>query len=740
MPLKQVLGDLWGGEVPDHAVGAVRTYASRLRAVLEARAGPPRPRGGRGLVGDGYTLRTPGDPALSVDVHAFTAKVAEAERLRAAAEPKAAYDRLGAALALWQGEALLGVPARYAEQQRGWLGPATAVRRRGQLELGLELGHHGEVLDALDTLVSEQPAARAPARAADARPVTGAAGRPRRWPASPRSASCWSRSSVWTRARSSAHCTSASSTPTRSWPHPRSARRGHGRRVPVRGTGPTAHRHTRLRRTRGAAGGRGRGPAGAGRQAVPVIALFGIGGSGKTTLACTRAPGPRPVPGRPAVRGPARRGAAHHRSRTGAGRLPAQPGGRPGRHTRGAGRALRAVPLAADRAADADPGRQRPGRVPGAAAAAGHRGCAVLITSRVQLAELPGTRLFEIEPFRRTEALDLFAAVIGAERAAAEPEAVEALVAACGYLPLAVRILASRLAVRPAWSAAALAERLADQERRLDELHLGSLGVEATFQLSYEQLSPEQARAFRLLALPEGQGLTTAAAAAVIGLPDRRTEDVLESLHSAGLLLSRTPGRYQYHDLLRLFARRRSESEDSAAQRAEAVLLLLDHLLAGMVSVSRVLDPDGALFRHFQPTRTAGLRFTDREQAARWPHGESALIFAVTEQVVRNAADPHSGAAPAAPAPNCARRWICCSAWCGCWTGRCMPPGSGMCCARRVWPRGAGATGPPRPGSAISAGCWTGRRPGTVRRSRRCAGRWNCWPPATLSTRRCGSR
>jgi len=157
VPLKQVVGDLWGGEVPDHAVGAVRTYASRLRAVLE----PGRARRAPGAVlvsvGDGYTLRTPGDPALSVDVHAFTAKVAEAERLRAAGETQAAYDRLGTALALWQGEALLGVPGPYAEQQRGWLEQRRLSAAEARLELGLELGRHSEVLDALDTLVSEHP-------------------------------------------------------------------------------------------------------------------------------------------------------------------------------------------------------------------------------------------------------------------------------------------------------------------------------------------------------------------------------------------------------------------------------------------------------------------------------------------------------------------------------------------------------------------------------------------------------
>ncbi|QMU71714.1 BTAD domain-containing putative transcriptional regulator [Streptacidiphilus sp. P02-A3a] len=643
VPLKQVVGDLWGGEVPDHAVGAVRTYASRLRAVLE----PGRARRAPGAVlvsvGDGYTLRTPGDPALSVDVHAFTAKIAEAERLRAAGEARAAYDRLGTALALWQGEALLGVPGPYAEQQRGWLEQRRLAAAEARLELGLELGRHTEVLDALDTLVSEHPLrehlrelrmlalyrggrqAEALACFAEIRELLveelGIDPGPE---------------------LSALHQRILGADPELAVPPQRpTTDTAAVYRAVVPAQLPTdipdfAGREGQLEGVVAAL----RAPAG---QAVAVITLFGIGGSGKTTLAVHAAHQVRDQfpdghlfadlrGGQQVTTDPGLVLVDFLRS------LGVAPGGIPdGLDERSAMfRSLltgRRMLILIDNARDAS--QVRP-LLPGTA------GSAVLVTSRAQLAELPGTRLFEIEAFRRSEALDLFAAVIGAERAAAEPEAVEALVAACGFLPLGVRILASRLAVRPAWSAADLAERLADQERRLDELHLGSLGVEATFQLSYEQLHPEQARAFRLLALPDGHGLTTAAAAAAIGLPERRTEDVLESLHSAGLLLSRIPGRYQYHDLLRLFARRRSEHEDSAAQRAEVVLLLVDHLLANMVNATRALDPDGALVRHFQPTRAAGLRFADREQAARWPHSESALIFAITEQVVRNAADPDS--------------------------------------------------------------------------------------------------
>ncbi|MEZ0093028.1 BTAD domain-containing putative transcriptional regulator [Streptacidiphilus sp. EB129] len=643
VPLKQLIDDLWGDEVPDHAVGAVRTYASRLRSVLE----PDRPRRAPGVVlvsvGDGYALRTGGDPARSVDAHSFTAGCAEAVRLRGRGATQDAYDQYGAALALWQGEALPGVPGPYAEQHRGWLEQRRIAAVEARLELGLELGRHVEVSAEVGALVAEHPLrehlrglqllalyrggrqAEALACFAEVRTLLieelGVEPGPE---------------------LTRLHQRILNADPELAAPPPPPADPSYAVVRPAQlptDIADFAGREEQLQQVVAAL----RAPAG---QAVPVTALSGIGGSGKTTLAVHAAHRVRAefTDGQLFAD---LRGAEHVTADPGLvlvdflHSLGTAPGSIPERLEERSAlfRSLvdgRRLLIVLDNARDA--AQIRP-LLPGTP------GCAVVVTSRVQLAELPGARLFEVETFQRAEALDLFSAIVGTERAAAEPEAVDTLVAACGYLPLAVRILASRLAVRPAWSAAALAERLADQRRRLDELHLGALGVEATFQLSYEQLRPDQARAFRLLALPEGHGLPTAAAAAVIGLPEREAEAVLESLYEAGLLLARMPGHYQYHDLLRLFARRRSEHEDSAEDRVAAVQLLVDHLLASMGNASRALDPDSVLVRHFQPTRAVGVAFADREKAARWPHSESALIFSITEQMVRSAADED----PAAP-------------------------------------------------------------------------------------------
>src|SRR6185437_487369 len=115
--------------------------------------------------------------------------------------------------------------------------------------------------------------------------------------------------------------------------------------------------------------------------------------------------------------------------------------------------------------------------------------CAVLVTSRGMLADLEGGRVLELGGLAETEALTLFSAICGSGRAAAEPAAVAAVLAACGGLPLAIRIVASRLISRPAWSVAALAWRLRDEWRRLSELAVGDLAVRTSFQVSYSTLA-----------------------------------------------------------------------------------------------------------------------------------------------------------------------------------------------------------------------------------------------------------
>jgi hypothetical protein len=100
-------------------------------------------------------------------------------------------------------------------------------------------------------------------------------------------------------------------------------------------------------------------------------------------------------------------------------------------------------------------------------------GCAVLVTSRARLSGLEAAHPLTLDVLEADQAVELLATLAGPGRVAAEPEAAATIVGLCGWLPLAVRIAGARLAGRPQWRLALLAERLADEHRRLDELATG---------------------------------------------------------------------------------------------------------------------------------------------------------------------------------------------------------------------------------------------------------------------------
>ncbi|MDF5756952.1 BTAD domain-containing putative transcriptional regulator [Spongiactinospora sp. TRM90649] len=221
--------------------------------------------------------------------------------------------------------------------------------------------------------------------------------------------------------------------------------------------------------------------------------------------------------------------------------------------------------------------------------------CAVLVTSRARMADLEGVHLVDLDVLPAAEAVELLGKIAGPRRVAAEPEAALEVAGACGNLPLAVRVAGARLAARPGWSLATLAERLADERRRLDELRIGDLGVRASFELSYRSLPPDQAKAFRMLGVPDSRDITLGAGAALLGVSEPEAEALLESLVDAYLIETREPGRYQMHDLMRTFARQRAGETETQEQQAAALQRLLEHYLATARQVDKVvgLTPAG---------------------------------------------------------------------------------------------------------------------------------------------------
>ncbi|GLW79006.1 AfsR/SARP family transcriptional regulator [Actinokineospora globicatena] len=199
-------------------------------------------------------------------------------------------------------------------------------------------------------------------------------------------------------------------------------------------------------------------------------------------------------------------------------------------------------------------------------------GSPALVTSRDPLSGIAGARRVELGAFDRTDAVRLLAGIVGEARVDEEAEAATRIVRRCGSLPLAVRVAGARLAARPTWRLAHLADLLADERRRLDQLATGDLAVRASLELSYRELDGRRRRLFRLLGLFHAPDFPAWLAATALECSLAEATECAEALVDAQLLgLSRVDPagqyRYRFHDLVRLFAVERSLAEDSAADR-----------------------------------------------------------------------------------------------------------------------------------------------------------------------------
>jgi DNA-binding SARP family transcriptional activator len=216
----------------------------------------------------------------------------------------------------------------------------------------------------------------------------------------------------------------------------------------------------------------------------------------------------------------------------------------------------------------------------------GSDSAAVLVTSRGPLAGLAGATRIWLDVFDATQSLDLLSRIVGTSRVRADREAAVKVTEQCGHLPLALRIAGGRLAVRPHWDVQQLAERLADQARRLDELQLGELGVRASISLSYHAADAAARRLLRRLMLLEVPVFSGWLCAPLLDERPAAADDVLDELVSARLIepVGTTSGahtQYRIHDLIRLFARERLAAEEPAAEQRAA----LERVLGGLLFV-----------------------------------------------------------------------------------------------------------------------------------------------------------
>jgi DNA-binding SARP family transcriptional activator/tetratricopeptide (TPR) repeat protein len=278
----------------------------------------------------------------------------------------------------------------------------------------------------------------------------------------------------------------------------------------------------------------------------------------------------------------------------------------------------------------------------------GSPSCLAVITSRNVLSGLvaaEGARPVMLDLFDPAEAYQMLAVRLGAQRLAAEPEAVDEIVARCARLPLALAVAAARAATHTGLPLATLAAELRAARGGLDAFSGADAvtDVRAVFSWSYRQLSGAARRLFRLLGLQSGPDIAVPAASSLAGLPAGQTRPLLAELAGARLVTEQASGRYALHDLLRAYATELAQTSDTAAQRHEALHRLLDHYLHGACAADRLLDP------HRDPITIPAARsgvtveeHADHEHAMSWFTIELPGLLAAIDRAAETGFDAYA--------------------------------------------------------------------------------------------------
>ncbi|HEV2242299.1 MAG TPA: BTAD domain-containing putative transcriptional regulator [Streptosporangiaceae bacterium] len=660
----ELIDGIWGSAPPVTAANCVHSYVARLRLVLEP--GRPAHTPSRILVssGPGYALRL---DAGQVDASVFAGHLLRARQLRAHGDLAGGALSLDAALALWHGTPLAGIPGPFAEAERVRLFEEYLTAAEDRAEFRLATGGQEQVAGQLAQLVREHPfrerlaalymlalfrgGRQAEALAAYQRTrqilVDELGLEPGQELRRIHEDILQGRDSDMARGPCAAAPARAAAVPVTPHQLPPAIPHFTGRQAELQSLADLA----------------ATADATAGWPVISVIS--GTAGVGKTALAVRHAhnvaelfpdgqlyvnlhgfdPAGPPAPPSAAIRDFLRAMAVPSR------RIPSQLNQQAALYRSVlAGRRMLVV---LDNAQDEE--QVRP-LLPGGP------GCMVVVTSRSQLTGLAvanGAHQLGLRLFSRGEGSELLARRLGCQRVAADAEAADELVALCARLPLALSVAAARAAAMPMVSLAALAEELRQTRSRLDALDTGdgASSIRAAFARSYQDLSRPAARMFRLLGLHPGPDIAVPAAASIAGCPADQARAALAELARLNLVIEHAHGRFTCHDLLRAYAAEQADALDAEPERRAAIRRMLDHYLHSARRGAVLLHPARDEVTPSPPL--AGVvpeRLTDHRQALAWYDTEHAVLLAAAELAAGAGFDVHAWQLPWALVPFLYRR------------------------------------------------------------------------------------
>ena len=263
----------------------------------------------------------------------------------------------------------------------------------------------------------------------------------------------------------------------------------------------------------------------------------------------------------------------------------------------------------------------------------GNPECLVLVTSRGRLSGLvarDGARRLEIGVLPEAEAVNLVRTITAPYRGADDSAVLHELAALCARLPLALRIAAERAASRPLMHLDELIADLRDESALWDALTADddeeADAVRTVFAWSYRALPEPAARLFRLLGLHPGPEFSVQAVAALADTTVSGARNLLDVLVGAHVLEQHAVGRYQFHDLLRIYATEQAAREETAEGRRAALTRVITWYAHAAQAAATAFAPHG---EHLPPLASAPpVSFATAADAMRWHDEERVNLVA----------------------------------------------------------------------------------------------------------------
>jgi len=260
-----------------------------------------------------------------------------------------------------------------------------------------------------------------------------------------------------------------------------------------------------------------------------------------------------------------------------------------------------------------------------------------LITSRSRLTGLGvthATAQLSLDLMTQAEALKLLKNIIGTERVQREENAARLLVEQCAYLPLALRIIAENVRIRPRASLATITGELGGNHHNIDDFATvdESLAIVSVFDWSYKRLSREDAEIFRRLGLHPGAEMSAESAAALIMSPISAAKRPLYRLASMHMVEEANDRRFTFHDLMRLYAERKCSMDDEDYVRSTAFENLASWYLHTANNANKLLLQRSPINFDSKLVGTEPLSFDDFAAALGWCELERINLTLLTVQ------------------------------------------------------------------------------------------------------------